>query len=148
MGEFAESIVISAPIEQVWGSLADIGSIYLWNPGVKASHQTTNGEVGVGSCRHCNLGGKNFLDEEVVTFDPPRQITFRITNSNMPFQSADIRFTLKQKKTEETSVTVSPIYQLKYGPIGKLLDAVMVRNQYQKGMGELLQGLKNHVEGG
>ena len=145
MGEFAESIIISAPIEQVWQTLADIGSIYLWNPGVKASNQTTSGEVGVGSCRHCNLGGKNFLDEEVVTFEPYNKIIFRITNTNMPFKTADIRFTLQPNGTA-TDVTVSPIYQLNYGLIGKLLDVVMVRSQYQKGMGELLQGLKEYVE--
>lgn len=145
MTEFAEHITINAPQEKVWAALADIGGIHLWNPGVVGSHQTSAGAVAVGATRHCDLGGKNYLDEEVVKHDAPNAITFRIVGTNMPFKSADIRFTL-QPNGAATEVTVSPIYDLKFGPLGSLLDMVMVKRTYQKGMGELLAGLKNHLE--
>ena len=92
MAAFTEKIIIDAPIEKVWSALADIGTISTWNPGVKESHQTTNGDVAIGSCRRCELGGKNYLDEEVILFEPLSKITFRITDTNLPFASADIRF--------------------------------------------------------
>ena len=145
MAEFIESIRIDAPIDRVWAVLADIGSIADWNPGVKESRQTTSGEVGTGAGRRCELGGRNYLDEEVVTFEPPDRITFRITATNLPFASADIRFEL-QAASNGTDVTVSPIYTLKMGAIGKLLDKLLVRSTYRKGMRDLLQGLKSHVE--
>ena len=69
----------------------------------------------------------------------------RIVDTNMPFETADIRFTLSPVG-EQTEVSVSPVYQLKYGIFGRVLDQVMVKGQYQKGMKSLLQGLKAYVE--
>jgi len=145
MTDFAETIRIDAPIKTVWAALADIGKIAEWNPGVKESHQTTVGDVANGAGRRCELGGKNYLNEEVVEFDSPSRITFRITDTNMPFKTADIRFNLKAADVG-TEVTVSPLYELKFGAFGKLLDTLVVKGTYRKGMRELLRGLKNHVE--
>jgi carbon monoxide dehydrogenase subunit G len=145
VSEFSETVSINTSIAKVWATLADIGTISSWNPGVKESHQTTSGEVAKGACRHCGLGGKNYLEEEVVLYQPPTNITFRITATNLPFDAADIRFTLVSDG-DATAVTVSPLYQLKYGVLGKILDALLVRPTYRKGMRDLLRGLKTHVE--
>ncbi len=145
MTEFEEFVTISAPPEVVWATLADIGSIYVWNPGVVHSEQTTTGAVNVGARRRCDLGGKNYLNEEVIEFVKPHKLTIRITDTNLPFKTADIRFRL-EGQGNETTVTVSPIYDLKFGWLGRLLDSLMVRRQYRKGMRGLLTGLKNHIE--
>jgi hypothetical protein len=145
MSEFKESIAISALPEQVWEVLADIGSISVWNPSVEHSEKTSAGDVGEGATRRCELGGKNYLDEKVVLFEPHRRLTIRITDTNLPFDSADIRFTL-EPHGGATIVMVSPSYKLKYGPIGRLLDKLMVGGQYRKGMRGLLRGLKTHLE--
>ncbi len=47
-----------------------------------------------------------------------------------------------------TIVSVSPDYQLKFGPIGALLDRLILGRQLRKGMENLLAGLKYHVETG
>ena len=65
--------------------------------------------------------------------------------SNLPFETADIRFTL-HPENGSTIVKVSPLYQLKYGVMGELLDRVYVRNSYKRGMESLLAGLKAYVE--
>jgi uncharacterized protein YndB with AHSA1/START domain len=145
MGTFEVQTEINAPVADVWAALADIGSIYQWNPGVKASHATSDEADGMGATRHCDLGGKNFLDEEVVLWEPERKLTMRINDTNMPFDSADIRFTL-EPNGDSTTVTCSPIYKIKYGPIGSLLDRFYVSRTYEKGMEALLAGLKKYVE--
>ncbi len=145
MAEFSESITINASIAEVWATLADIGAIADWNPGVKSSHQTTIGDPDCGSGRRCELGGANYLLEEVVVFDPPQHITFRITETNLPFKSADIHFQLSEQ-ANATAVVVSPRYELKFGAFGRILDTLMVRMAYRKGMRDLLRGLKEHVE--
>ena len=145
MNSFATDITINAPIEKVWETLADIGTIYKWNPGVIDSYTTSEGEIGLGSTRYCDLGGKNFLDEQVVTFSQNEAITMRITGTNMPFETADIRFTLKEQN-KGTHVTVSPEYKLKYGLVGRMLDKAFVARTYEKGMGNLLAGLKEFIE--
>ena len=146
MGSFATETRIEAPVDEVWRALGEIGDIYRWNPGVRASHTTSEEEAGLGVTRYCDLGGKNYLDEEVVAWQPNEKLTMRITGTNLPFETADIRFTLRPENGA-TVVTVSPLYKLKYGVMGKMLDRVYVRKSYQKGMEALLAGLKAHVEG-
>ena len=145
MSSFTESIEIFASPERVWEVLADIGSICDWNPGVEHSEQTSPGDVGVGATRRCELGGKNYLHEEVVAFEPFHSLTIRITDTNLPFDSAIIRFAL-EPDGRDTKVSVSPDYQLKFGIFGRILEKLMVRKQYRKGMRGLLSGLKDHAE--
>ncbi len=147
MTKFTTDINIEAPVEKVWDVLADVGTISEWNPGVRESYSTSDDPSGLGATRFCDLGGKNFVNEQVVQWEDCRQLTMRIVDSNMPFQQADIHFTL-QGENGTTNVAVSPDYELKYGPIGKLMDRFFVRNTYEKGMRNLLRGLKAHVENG
>lgn len=144
MSEFTETIKINAAQNAVWATLADIGTIADWNPGLIASN-TTNDLTGLGASRHCDISASQSLDEEVVHFEPMQAITFRISHSTMPFKSADIRFTITSN-TDNTTVTVSPLYTLKYGLLGALMDLLFVKRVYRKGMQGLLSGLKHHVE--
>lgn len=147
MGTFRTAITIQAPRETVWEVVADIGAIDRWNPGVLESHRTTQEGDGLGAGRHCDLGAKNYLVEEVVEWEPPKRLTMRITDTNLPFETADIRFTL-EPDDGATRVTVSPLYRLRFGLLGRLLDLLFVRRTYRKGMLALLQGLKRYVEDG
>ncbi len=47
-----------------------------------------------------------------------------------------------------TIVTVAPDYKLKYGLLGWLMNQIVVRQKFQKGMEDLLTGLKYHIETG
>jgi uncharacterized protein YndB with AHSA1/START domain len=145
MSTFSERITIDAPRHAVWAALADIGTIATWNPGLVGSYRT-NDTDGLGGARHCDLSAKHSLDEEVVEFAPATAITFRITDSTLPFTTADIAFTLADSQQHTgTEVTVSPTYTLGYGPIGRILDIVAVRRSYRAGMRGLLEGLRHHV---
>ncbi len=145
MSTFVESIEIAAPRSRVWQVLADIGSIQDWNPGVRESRTTSTSGSGLGATRYCDLGGRNYLRESVVEFTENEAITMRIDDSNLPFRSADIRFTL-ESTTTGTRVSVSPDYKLKYALVGRLLDSAVVSGRYQRGMADLLVGLKSHLE--
>lgn len=147
MSSFSKEVFIQAKPEEVWKVLSDIGEIHTWNPGVIDSHLTSESGQGIGTARYCDLGGGNYLDESVVVWDPDRALTMRITGTNLPFKSADIRFTLREEG-EGTAVTVSPLYELKYGVIGRVFDALYVKRTYEKGMQSLLQGLKENIEAG
>ena len=145
MHTFSRHIHIDAPPEVVWHTLADIGSIHVWNPGVRDSHATSEEPTGLGATRRCDLGGRTYLDERVVGWEPMRRLTMRIEDTNLPFAHADIRFTL-EPEGKGTRVGVSPEYRLRYGPLGALTDRLFVRRTYARGMDALLAGLKAHVE--
>lgn len=152
MGSFSEQTIIEAPREQVWEVLAEIGSIERWNPGVKRSYATSAEPGGEGATRHCDLqraNGKPAGQLEERAFDWREMEGFRIeiTESSLPFSSAVVSFSLADAGSG-TRVAVSPEYALRYGPAGRLLDALVVRRQYAKGMRALLAGLKGYVETG
>lgn len=81
----------------------------------------------------------------MVEFEENKRLTMRITGTNLPFKSAEIHFLL-QPDNDSTIVTVSPLYKLKFGVFGKLLNTVFVHRTYLKGMQALLHGLKKFVE--
>jgi len=145
VSRFSTNIRIERSAEEIWVVLADIGNISEWNPGVLSSHVTTEAKTGIGSGRHCDLGGKSYLDERVVEWEKGSRLTFQIIGTNLPFKNADIRFHLREDGGS-TVVTVSPDYSLKFGLLGRVLDAVFIRRMYSKGMKALLKGLKKHVE--
>lgn len=144
MTAFEEEIIINAPVTAVWEVLADIGTIARWNPGLRSS-ETINAINGLGAQRMCVISRTQWLTEEVVAFRPQQEITFQITRTTLPFKVARIHFGLSEVSSG-TRVTVSPRYSLKYGILGTLLDAFMVRSAYRKGMIDLLEGLKTHLE--
>ncbi len=147
MAYFTIDVTIYAPVEDVWQVLGDIGRIADWNPGIRESYATSEVNSGLGATRFCDLGDKNYLNNEVVQWEDCRKLTMRIVDSNLPFKRADIHFTL-QGENGHTQVAVSPEYELKYGVLGSLMDRFYVCQTYEKGMKNLLQGLKVHVENG
>ena len=144
MSSFTKSVHIAAAPDRVWAALSQIGTIADWNPGVRESHVIGEQAEGLGAARYCDLGGKNYLHETVVEYQEGETLTMRVDKTNLPFKTIDIRFTLRTDG-DGTEVTVSPVYTLKYGLLGSLLDRVAVRKQYTSGMASLLAGLKDHV---
>jgi uncharacterized protein YndB with AHSA1/START domain len=145
MTTFHVTTTIAAPPALVWSILDDIGTIADWNPGVRASRTTSSTRSGLGATRHCDLGQAGHLEEAVVEYRAGERLTMRITRSTLPFARADIRFQLEPAGSG-TRVTVSPDYRLRFGPVGRLLDAIMVRPMYRKGMTALLAGLQARAE--
>ncbi|MGH9335399.1 MAG: SRPBCC family protein [Vicinamibacteria bacterium] len=145
MSSFSTEIRIDASVDRVWATLADIGTIDRWNPGIVGSRLTTDMPAGVGARRYCDLGRRMYLREEVIEWEPGERLTMRVVDTNLPIRAADIRFTLIPNR-DGTIVRVSPEYALKFGLLGRALDRVYVRGVYEDGMKALLSGLKQYVE--
>lgn len=77
--------VIAAPIETVWARYTDHASWTDW-AGLSRARVVRAGDPppnGVGCVREfSNLGVS--VDEEVVSFDPPRRMTYRILRGGLP----------------------------------------------------------------
>jgi len=60
----------SMPRSQRYGPSWPISALFAdWNPGVRESHQTSNGSAVKVATRCCKPGGKNYLKEEEVLFE-------------------------------------------------------------------------------
>ena len=148
MGAFSTEIRINAPKEKVWGVLADLGGIYKWNPGVSHSRSTSEASGGEGATRHCDLANpKGYLEERAFDWREGEGFKIDIYESSFPIERNVVEFSLRADG-DGTIVSVSPDYQLKFGPIGALIDKLVAGRQLRKGMENLLAGLKYHVETG
>ena len=152
MAHFSTQIRINATKEKVWEVLADVGGIYKWNPGVAHSYSTSEKNGGEGASRHCDLqspGGKSIGYLEELAFDWREGEGYKIDiyESNLPIKSNVVEFAVNADR-DGTIVTAAPDYALKYGLLGRLMNQIMVRRKFKKGMEDLLTGLKYHIETG
>jgi hypothetical protein len=148
MASFSTHIRINATKEQVWAVLADFGGIYRWNPGVRNSFSTSDIKQGTLATRRCELlTGDDYLDERVLEWVDGESFKVEIYDTNLPLHKNIVEFSIESTDSGAV-VTVTPDYTLKYGPVGWLMDRIMVRQLFNSGMEDLLSGLKYYVETG
>ena len=141
---------IDASKEKVWAALADFGNVYLFNPTVPQSHLTSEQETGVGTSRHCEMTIEGAsIEERIVDWNEGDSMKIEIYEGTKapPFRTAVATISLTEKEGG-TLVTGSLEYQLKYGPIGSLMDKAMVSSQFGKAMSGMFAGLKDYIESG
>ncbi len=138
---------IDAPQDKVWSTLADLGSIYKWNPGVTHSHSTSDATQGEGATRHCDLDDKNYLEERAFDWREGEGYKIDVTESTMPLESNIVTFQIAPDGAG-TRVSVTADYKLKFGVIGALMDMLFAKRQMQQAFDDMMAGLKHYVETG
>lgn len=140
---------IKAPASKIWAALSDFGGIHLYNASVDRSPiNEGTPPSGVGSERTCHLYDGNHIQERVVESVDEEKLAVEIFETSMPLKSALGVFTLVPTPSGGTRVTVSMTYVVKYGPIGKLMDVLMVKRMMGPSMSGLLAGLDHYVTTG
>lgn len=138
---------INAPLEKVWSVLASLDAQDQYDPGTKKSEVVSSSKEGSGSVRKCDLTPGGWLKEKVVEWRPNESLSFELTECTLPVRSLKYRYTLTPQGSG-TLIRQRMEYVLKFGPIGKLMDAVMVRKKWDAGIKGFFDGLKVYVETG
>ncbi len=141
------SIRISAPPEKVWSVLASLESLDQYDPGIKKSEIVSPSKEGAGSTRRCDLTPGGWLKEQVADWNPHHSISFELLECTLPVRRLKHSYTLTQDGGG-TLVRQRMEYELKFGPLGKVMDALMVRNKWDAGIKGFFAGLKHFVETG
>lgn len=148
MTEFSLTSTINAPKERVWDALRNFGDISIWNPGVLESHSTSETTGGLGAERRCDLGNGRWIEEEIIGWEDGKSLDINIVDSNVPLSRAVVSISAEALDDATTRVDLSINYKLKFGPVGAVMDLVMGKRSYRKGMSDLLAGLKHYSETG
>lgn len=143
----SETLKLEAAPAEVWKVLADFGGVASWNPGVTSARLLNAKNGGVGAERRCELssGPKDFIHERITAWHEGSSMTVEIAGTNQPIKSGTMGFVLRPDGTG-TQATFEMDYTLKFGPLGKIMDALMVRREMAKGARGILKGLKRHVD--
>lgn len=147
MGNLRHEIRISAPIDAVWQALADLVAVQHYNPMVASAGFVSDKHEGVGATRRCELRPKGWVEERVWEWDPPRAIGLEVAASEWPVVFMKWKTEL-QEDSGTTLVTQEMNYKMKFGPLGALMDALMMRPRLDKSIAEIFGNLKRYVETG
>ncbi len=142
-------IRINASKEQVWNAIADFGGVVNYNPNISNSYSTSKENGGDGATRHCDVLPMGTVEERIFDWKEGDGYSIEIFDGKRiaPFKFAKAQISLK-RDGDQTVATVNFDYQLKYGVVGALMNALIIKSQFNKALPSLLDGLKYYVETG
>jgi hypothetical protein len=139
------SIRIDTTPDKVWSVLASLDALAKYDPGVSKSEIVSAAKEGLGAARRCDLTPGGWFKERVADWRPNEALSFELYECTLPVRRLWHGYTLV-REGGATVVRQRMEYELKFGPLGKLLDAVMVRRKWNAGIKTFLAGLKRHAE--
>ncbi len=141
------SIRISAPPERVWSVLAQLDALHDYDPSVRRSALLEGPRSGLGASRQCDLRPGGWFRERVTEWEREVALAFRLFECTLPVKALSYRYRLVEEG-DETVVHERMEYALKFGPLGKALDRLVMRRKWSAGINASLSALKRRVEHG
>lgn len=139
-------ITINAPIEKIWEALTQVDMLDRFDPTVKKSTVLSQTKSGVGAERKVEMrDGKNWFKERCTVHQPNESLTYELTACSFPIHSLRHSYRFEKAGTQTRVMQVMQ-YQMKFGFFGKIMDALMVRKQSDKGIKKFFTGLKSFAE--
>jgi ribosome-associated toxin RatA of RatAB toxin-antitoxin module len=147
MSQVQQSQVINAAIAPTWAAISSMRAVQDWHPNVAHAEVLTPNDSGVGASRRVEFqDGRS--EVETVTEESELRFTKMEMTASSPLNRALITIRTKERSADTTEVTFSIDYGLKYGPIGWVIDAVMMKRLFGKVFNTALGGLSYHLETG
>lgn len=146
MAQIQVRSLIQASADRAWDALADFGNIHLFNPHLSGSHLVEGGgSCGVGTRRQCDLKRGGALHERVVEWRPGESYMVEVSAPSMPV--ANMRTTMAVRSVAEgvCEVSMDCRYQPKYGILGRLLDALLLRHVMRSMLRGVVAGLGRYL---
>lgn len=133
--------------ERVWALLADLEAVEGYNPGVRAARIEGSARSGVGAKRVCELHPKGRVVERVTVWEDEKALGLEVVESDWPIHF--MRWVTKiEPRGEGTAITQDLEYRVKLGPLGWLLDRLMMERTLRTTLDSVFAGLVKHAEGG
>ena len=138
-------IEATCPPARVWAVLADLEAVRHYNPTVRTAAVKGTRRTGVGAERVCDLLPKGRVLERVTHWEDGRAVGLEVAESDWP-----IRFmrwvTRIEPKGDGSLITQDLEYELKFGPVGWLLDKVVMKRKLSATLDDVFTRLAKHVE--
>jgi len=143
--ELKHGVRINAPSGKVWKILANLESVQHYNPGVAKAEYITTIKSGIGAARKCDLKDGAMVKETVTGWEYDRAITMELTESPWPVRNMRWK-TEVHNEGQFTRLSQVLTYEVKLGPIGRILNSLVMRNKMDKNLGQIFESLKQYAE--
>jgi hypothetical protein len=140
-----EQVTISASGESAWMALADFGDVAAWAPYMRVSHLVGTQQSGIGTRRAMQheLGFR--FEERVTAWEEGKGLAFDVLKAPWPMK--DVRESWRvEPGNPSCTVSTRVEYDMKLGPLGALLDWMLVRFIVRREMRSGVRGLKAYLE--
>jgi Polyketide cyclase / dehydrase and lipid transport len=135
------------PPERVWALLADLEAVQTYNPGVRVATIRGVQRCGVGAERVCDLKPSGRVVERVTHWEEGCALGLEVAESEWP-----IRFmrwiTRVEPKGAGTRISQELEYQVKFGPVGWLLDRLAMERKLRTSLDAIFEALVRRAAGG
>jgi hypothetical protein len=146
MTTITHDLPASCPPGRLWDLLSDIQAVATYNPGITAARLRSARAGGVGAERECDLVPKGKVVERVIHWEDGRAVGLEIVESDWPITF--MRWVTRiDPAGNGARVTQKLEYKVKFGPLGMLLDAVVMRRNIERAVGAALEGMIRRAEG-
>ena len=136
----------NCPPERVWALLSDLEAVQRYNPTVRAAAVQGTRRTGVGAERSCDLVPKGRVVERVTHWEDGRAVGIEVAESDWPIHF--MRWiTRVEPAGSSTLITQSLEYKVKFGPLGWLLDNLVMKRKLTSTLDEVFASLVKHAEG-
>lgn len=148
MSQLTVQRTINANCGKVWAAIADFGGIHRFHPGVESSPIINGQSSGKGAQRTCKMYNGINVTEEIVEFEEGESMTVDVTKGPIPVKEMRAVFRVFEVDEGVTRVTIEMSYRPRLGPIGYLMNPIMIRPGVRHLLGQVLTGLQKHIETG
>jgi uncharacterized protein YndB with AHSA1/START domain len=144
MEHLRSDMVIEAPRHLAWKALADLEGVSQWNPAIDAAECISDERRGLGARRRCYMHPSGWIVESVTEWEPEQLIAFAIENP-LPIRTGLARFVLGDDEAG-TRLQATFNYEVRFGPLGPVIDRLVVHRQLSSAWNDCMDGLRQHLE--
>ena len=142
-----ERVEIKAPAKAVWEVLADFGGVADWAPYMRKSHLIGDLQSGIGTRRGMRHAWGFRFEESVTEWNEGSGFRLRLHDGDKDKPLPNSYF-IAARHNGLSTVSTRVTYTMHLGPIGKLLDWMLVQFIVKREMRAGLRGLKHYLESG
>jgi Polyketide cyclase / dehydrase and lipid transport len=132
--------------QALWQELSNLQAVGQHNPTVRQARISGSIGRGVGTIRECDLVPKGKVIERVTVWEEGRSLGLEVMESDWPVRS--MQWVTQVEPAESGSKLSQRLeYRMKYGALGWLLNAIVLRRAIDRNVGTALQNLVAVAEG-
>lgn len=150
MHAFEVNKVIDGEVDAVWELVDRFADTWVYHPIVERSEALNGVDRGLGAERQCDLYGGGSVQERVVAHDASnRTYTVEVFDFGpMPLRQMSVTISVAPDGPNRSRVTYAGGFQPRFGAAGWVMAKVMMKGQFERMMGQLIDGIEAHLRTG